>query len=75
MDLTTALAANREQFTLQQNYRELDRLSAELERELKLVQRLRAELENYKANFNLQIENEATKAIEDVVNSINKMFT
>lgn len=56
------------------NYRELDRLTAELERELNLVKTIRTELEKYKVEFNLQIENEATKKIQEVVNSINKMF-
>ena len=56
------------------NYRELDRLTAELERELNLVKTIRTELEKYKVEFNFQIENEATKKIQEVVNSINKMF-
>ena len=74
VDLTNALAANREKFALQMNYRELDRLTAELERELNLVKTIRTELEKYKVEFNLQIQDEATKKIQEVVNSINKMF-
>ena len=69
-----AFARSKEQFALQMNYRELDRLSAEMERELREIQMLRAELEKYKVEFNLQIENEATKKIQEVLNSIEKMF-
>ena len=72
--LTQALAKQREELYLQLNYRELDRLSMELEKELKLVQTLRTELQKYKVEFELQVENDATKKIEEVVNSINKMF-
>ena len=73
-DLTQSLAKQKEQFYLQLNYRELDRLSMELEKELKLVQTLRTELQKYRIDFELQIENDATKKIEEVVNSINRMF-
>lgn len=72
--LTESLAKQKEQLYLQLNYRELDRLSMELEKELKLVQTLRTELQKYKVEFELQVEDDATKKIEEVVNNINRMF-
>ena len=59
---------------LQQEYRELDRQSRELEKEIQAVRALRMELEKYKVDFSLSIEDEATKKIQEVVNGINQMF-
>lgn len=74
IDLTQILKNNRERIEMQQNYRELDRLTAEFEKELNSIKALRAELERYKAQFSIAIEDEATKKIQEVLEGINKMF-
>ena len=56
-------------------YRELDRLVMELEKELQAVRTLRAEMEKYKIDFNMKVEDEATNKIQEVINRIDKMFT
>ena len=48
---------------MQLQYRELDRLSAELEKEIQAMKALRLEMEKYKIDFNLKVEDEATKKI------------
>jgi predicted nucleic acid-binding Zn-ribbon protein len=74
IDLTAAFNKGREEMLLQQEYRELDRQSRELEKEIQAVRALRMELEKYKVDFSLSIEDEATKKIQEVVNGINQMF-
>ena len=59
---------------MQLQYRELDRLSAELEKEIQAMKALRLEMEKYKIDFNLKVEDEATKKIQEVVNKIDSMF-
>ena len=59
---------------MQLQYKELDRLVFELEKELKIVKALRVELEKFKTDFTVSVEDEATKKIQEVVNSIDKMI-
>ena len=74
IDLTGGLNDSRRELALQMEYRELDRQSMELEKELQAVKALRMELEKYKVEFSLSVEDEATKKIQGVMNEIEKMF-
>lgn len=69
-----SLLNTREEFAMQLQYRELDRLSMELEKELQAVKILRAELEKFKMDFSVSVTDEATKKIQEVVSGINRMF-
>ena len=71
IDLTPMINKHHDRIAMQLNYRELDRLAAEFEKELKAVKALRAELEKYKAQIGIEIEDEATEKIQEV---LNKMF-
>lgn len=73
-DLTSTIQKQRQDIEMQLQYRELDRLSLELEKEIKAAKALRIEMEKYKVNFNLTVEDEATKKIQEVIDSIDKMF-
>lgn len=55
-------------------YRELDRLSMELEREIQAVKALRMEMEKYKVDFSLSVEDETTKKIQEVLSGIERQF-
>ena len=46
----------------------------ELEREIQAVKALRMEMEKYKVDFSLTVEDEATKKIQEVISGIDKMF-
>ena len=59
---------------MQLQYRELDRLSMKLERELQAVKTLRMEMEKYKVDFSLSVEDEATKKIQEVLSGIERQF-
>ena len=74
IDLTGGLNDSSRELALQMEYRELDRQSMELEKELQAVKALRMELEKYKVEFSLSVEDEATKKIQGVMNEIEKMF-
>ena len=70
IDLTPMLQRHHDKIAMQLNYRELDRLSAEFEKELKAVKALRAELEKYKAQISIDIEDEATEKIQAVLDKL-----
>ena len=74
IDLTDTFNKQREEMAMQLQYRELDRLSMELEKEIQAVKALRMEMEKYKVDFRLSVEDEATKKIQEVINGIDKMF-
>ena len=46
----------------------------ELEREIQAIKALRMEMEKYKVDFSLTVEDEATKKIQEVISGIDKMF-
>lgn len=73
-DLTDSFNKQREEFAMQMEYRELDRLAMELEKEIQAVKALRMEMEKYKVDFSITVEDEATKKIQEVVSGIDKMF-
>lgn len=62
----------KEETLMRLEYRELDRLAMELEKEIKAVKALRIEMEKYKADVNIQVEAEATKKIEEVLDNMFK---
>ena len=74
IDLTDVFQKQREEFAMQMQYRELDRVVMELEKEIQAIRVLRMEMEKYKVVFELRIEDEATKKIQEVINDIDKMF-
>lgn len=59
---------------MQLQYRELDRLSRELEKELQQVKELRLTLEKYKIDFSIEVQDEATKKIQEVFNNIQNII-
>ena len=59
---------------MQMQYRELDRLATELEKQIQAVKALRMEMEKYKVDFNLSVEDEATKKLQEVIDGIDRMF-
>ena len=73
-NLADAFNRQREEMAIQLEYRELDRLAMELEKEIQAVKALRIEMEKYKIDFNTTVEDEATKKIEEVVSRIDKVF-
>ena len=73
-DLTDAFNKHHQEIAMQLEYRELDRLAMELEREIQAVKALRMEMEKYKVDFSLTVEDEATKKIQEVISGIDKMF-
>ena len=73
-EVVDAYQKQKQDFYMQLQYRELDRLSAELEKEIQAMKALRMEMEKYKVDFNLKVEDEATKKIQEVVNRIDTMF-
>ena len=75
IDLTGGLNDSRRELALHMEYRELDRQSMELEKEIPAVKALRMELEKFKVEFGLTVEDEATKKIQGVMNEIEKMFS
>lgn len=75
IDLTGGLNDSSRELALQMEYRELDRQSMELEKEIQAVKALRMELEKFKVEFGLTVEDEATKKIQGVMNEIEKMFS
>lgn len=74
IDLTPMLNQAHDDICMQLNYRELDRLSREFERELNAVKALRRELEQYKAKFSVEVEDEATKKIQEVLSGLDKLL-
>ena len=74
LDLSSAFQKQREEMAMQLEYRELDRLAMELEKEIQAVKALRMEMEKYKVDFSLSVEDEATKKIQEVINGIDKML-
>lgn len=73
-NIMKTLSNQRAQFNLQMNYKQLDRLVMELEQELSRIKMLRIELEKYGVEFNLQVENEAVKKVQEVANCINNLL-
>ena len=73
-DLTDTLNKQREEFAMQMQYRELDRLAMELEKEIQAVKALRMEMEKYKVDFSITVEDEAKNKIQEVISGIDKMF-
>ena len=71
---TQQLQMCRQELNMQLEYRELDRLSKELEKEIQACKAIRMELEKFKMDFSLSVEDEATKKIQEVVKGIDKMF-
>ena len=74
INIYTALAQSRADFRMQLQYRELDRLSMELEKELQQVKELRLALEKYKIDFSIEVQDEAIKKIQDVFNNIQNII-
>ena len=72
IDLTSELSKAHSEMALQMEYRELDRQSRELEKEIQAVKALRMEMEKYKVDFSLSVEDDATKKIQEVLNGIEK---
>ena len=68
------LQESRQELNMQLEYRELDRLANELEKEIQACKAIRMELEKFKIDFSLSVEDEATKKIQEVVKGIDKMF-
>lgn len=56
-------------------YRKIDQLTAQLEKELAAVRALRREMEQYKKEFAIEVNNTATKEVEKVVAEIDKLFS
>lgn len=73
-DLTEAFQRSKQEQALLMEYRELDRLSMELEREIQAVKALRMEMEKYKVDFSLSVEDETTKKIQEVLSGIERQF-
>ena len=73
-DLTDAFNKQHEEMAMQLQYRELDRLSMELEKEIQAIKALRMEMEKYKVDFSLTVEDKATKKIQEVISGIDKML-
>ena len=73
-DLTDAFNKQHQEMAMQLEYRELDRLAMELEREIQAIKALRMEMEKYKVDFSITVEDEATKKIQEVISGIDKMF-
>ena len=67
-NIAQQLQQQRDDIRMQLQYKELDRLVFELEKELKIVKALRVELEKFKTDFTVSVEDEATKKIQEVVN-------
>lgn len=68
------LEQSRADMRMQLQYRELDRLSRELEKELQQVKELRLALEKYKIDFSIEVQDEATKKIQEVFNNIQNII-
>ena len=68
------LQESKQELNMQLEYRELDRLAMELEKEIQACKAIRMELEKFKIDFSLSVEDEATKKIQEVVKGIDKMF-
>lgn len=73
-DFTEKFNKQREENSMLMEYKELDRLSMELEKEIQAVKAVRMEMEKYKLNFAITVKDEATKKIQEVINEIDKMF-
>lgn len=58
---------------MQQQYRELDRQSQELDKAINKFNSLIVELEKYKANMSLSIKNQAEKEIQALLDSISTL--
>lgn len=74
INIYNALAQSRADMRMQLQYRELDRLSRELEKELQQVKELRLALEKYKIDFSIEVQDEATKKIQEVFNNIQNII-
>ena len=73
-DITTYFQKQRDEYKTQMQYRKLDILATELEKEIQAIKALRMEMEKYKIDFTIDIEDEATKKIQEVIEGINKIF-
>ena len=73
-DITDNYHKQTGQVAMQMQYRELDRLATELEKQIQAVKALRMEMEKYKVDFNLSVEDEATKKLQEVIDGIDRMF-
>lgn len=73
-DIVRAFNKQKQEMEMQLEYRELDRLSMEFEKQIKEVKALRMEMERYKIDFSIKVEDEATKKIKEVMNGIDKML-
>lgn len=63
------------QIRMQMEYRELDRIANEMEKELQEVRALRQELENYKVEFSMKVEDEATAKIQAVLDNFERAIS
>lgn len=68
------LQQSRQQIKMQLEYRELDRLAMELEKELQACKAIRMELEKFKMEFSVSVEDEATKKVQEVIKNIDTML-
>jgi len=64
----------RQELNMQLEYRELDRLAMELEKELQACKAIRMELEKFKMEFSVSVEDEATKKVQEVIKNIDTML-
>ena len=69
-----AYQKQKQDIAIQMEYRELDRLIMELKKEMQAIKAIRAEMEQYKKDFNLTVEDEATKKIEEVIKRIDNIL-
>lgn len=73
-DYLNIIRQQKEEIALRLQYRELDRLSMELEKEIQYCKALRAEMQKYKIDFNLSVKDEATNKIKEVIDGIDKIL-
>ena len=74
IDVTNVFYEFKKDYNMQLQYRELDRLSMELEKEINKVRKLRMEMEKYKVNFDISIESESINKIKEVLSDIDKLL-
>ena len=73
-DMTSDIQKQKAELQMLLQYRELDRMALELEKEIQAVKALRMEMEKYKAEFSLLVKDDATKQIREVFNEIDKLI-
>ena len=72
--LNGAYQKQKQDIAMQMQYRELDKLVMELQKEIQTIKAIRAEMEKYKIDFNLTVEDEATKKVEEVIKRIDNLL-